>query len=233
MMPVLLLQLAETDVWLERFSALGRTALDTLGGFVVLILVLLVGWAVAWLVSLLVKVLLRVLHFNEGMRGLMGHPVLGIHEPAALAAWAVYWLLLLATFVIAFDALGLDVGPSLAERLRDVLPRVLAATILLAGGLLVAMMMGAVTRRFFDGAGLGGGKVRGQGVTAVLSFFAILLAIEQLGFAVQFVMAIGIVIAGAIGIALALAFGLGCRDLARDFLIEYLRTLEDDRGPRP
>jgi hypothetical protein len=113
-----------------------------------------------------------------------------------------------------------------------VLPRVLAATVLLAGGAVAAMLMGAFTRRFFDGAGVPGGKLRGQGVTTVLTFFAVLLAIEQLGFAVQFVMAIGVVIAAAAGLALALAFGLGCRDLARDFLIEYLRTLEDDRVPR-
>ena len=55
---------------------------------------------------------------------------------------------------------------------------------------------------------------------------------EQLGFAVQFVMAIGVVMAAAAGLALALAFGLGCRELARDFLVEYLRTLEDDRSRR-
>ncbi|HUK64663.1 MAG TPA: hypothetical protein VLV15_15075, partial [Dongiaceae bacterium] len=145
----------------------------------------------------------------------------------------VYWLLLMLSLVVAFDAMGLDVGSSLAERFRDVLPRVLAATILLAVGALVAMLMGAFTRRFFDGAGLSGGRLRGQGVTAVLTFFAVMLAIEQLGFAVQFVMAMGIIIAASAGLALALAFGLGCRDLARDFVIEYLRSLESEGPKRP
>ena len=232
MMASMLLQTSAAGGWFDRYVSLSQGARDALGGAVLLGVILLVGWVIAFAVSWVVKHVLRWLRFNDGLRGLVGHPVLGAHEPAALAAWAVYWLLLFATLVVAFDALGLDVGSSLAARLRDVLPRVLAATILLAGGALVAMLMGAFTRRFFDGAGLSGGRLRGQGVTAVLTFFAVLLAIEQLGFAVQFVMAIGLVIAAAAGLALALAFGLGCRELARDFLIEYLRTLDDDRVPR-
>lgn len=231
-MRAILLQLPANGDWSGRLTALAAATRETLIGFVVLVAILLAGWLIAFAVSRLVKLVLRLLRFNDGMRGLVGHPILGAHEPAAIAAWAVYWLLLLATLVVAFDALGLDVGSPLAARLRDVLPRVLAATVLLSGGAVAAMLMGAFTRRFFDGAGLPGGKLRGQGVTVVLTFFAVLLAIEQLGFAVQFVMAIGVVIAAMAGLALALAFGLGCRDLARDFLIEYLRTLEDDRVPR-
>jgi hypothetical protein len=232
MVASVLLQTVQVGRGWDRFLTLGTAARDALVGAALLSAILLAGWLIAIAVSWIVKHMLRLLRFNDGMRGLVGHPVLGAHEPAALAAWAVYWVLLFATLVVAFDALGLDVGLSLAARLRDVLPRVLAATILLAGGTLVAMLMGAFTRRFFDGAGLSGGRLRGQGVTAVLTFFAVLLAIEQLGFAVQFVMAIGVIIASGVSIALALAFGLGCRDLARDFLIEYLRTLDDDRAPR-
>src|SRR5437867_1877147 len=190
MVASVLLQTVQVGRGWDRFVTLGTAARDALVGAALLGAILLAGWLIAIAVSWIVKHMLRLLRFNDGMRGLVGHPVLGAHEPAALAAWAVYWVLLFATLVVAFDALGLDVGLSLAARLRDVLPRVLAATILLAGGTLVAMLMGAFTRRFFDGAGLSGGRLRGQGVTAVLTFFAVLLAIEQLGFAVQFVMAI-------------------------------------------
>ena len=70
-------------------------------------------------------------------------------------------------------------------------------------------------------------------MTGVLIGVAILIALDQLGFAAQFVMWVGIVAVAAIAFAVALAFGLGCRDLARDFLVEYLRSLEDDRPGRP
>ena len=63
-------------------------------------------------------------------------------------------------------------------------------------------------------------------------FRSILVALDQLGFAAQFVMALGVVAVATAGLGLALAFGLGCRELARDFLVEYLRALEDSE-PRP
>jgi hypothetical protein len=93
------------------------------------------------------------------------------------------------------------------------------------------MVFGNVTQRFFETAGMRGGRLRGQAVTVVLTAFAVLIALDQLGFAAQFVMAIGLIAVGAVALAAALAFGLGCRDLARDFVVEYLRSL-DERGPQ-
>ena len=76
-------------------------------------------------------------------------------------------------------------------------------------------------------------RLLGQVTTAILTGFAALLALEQLGFAAQFVMAVGVIAAAAAGLGLALAFGLGCRDLARDFVVEYLRSLDDGSPKRP
>jgi small-conductance mechanosensitive channel len=131
--------------------------------------------------------------------------------------------------VLAFDTLGFELSLAVGERLRDVLPRVLASALLLVAGVLAAMALGALTRRFFDSAGLRGGRLRGQLVTATFTLFAALLALEQLGFAAQFVMAVGVVAVAALGLAAGLAFGLGCRDLARDFVVEYLRSIDEER----
>jgi hypothetical protein len=70
-------------------------------------------------------------------------------------------------------------------------------------------------------------------VTVLFSLFSALLALDQLGFAAQFVTTVGEVAGGAVGLGMALSFGLGCRDLARDFVVEYLRSLEHERPTRP
>ncbi|MBK7369215.1 MAG: hypothetical protein IPJ04_15330 [Candidatus Eisenbacteria bacterium] len=103
---------------------------------------------------------------------------------------------------------------------------------LFALGTLGAIVVGAVTQRFLESAEVRAAAIFGRVVGAVLTGFAMLLALEQLGFAAQFVMAIGVVAASATGLGLALAFGLGCRELARDFLVEYLRSLEEEPPKR-
>jgi hypothetical protein len=220
----------------QAWDNLTRRLGDLLGGategflsFLLALLVLAVGWGLAALVSLAARVLLRAVRFNDGVRGVLGGGPLR-HEPAALAAWAIYWLVMSAAVLLAVDTLGFTLGISVTDRLAEVLPRIVASGVLLAVGVLLAMLIGAITTRFFETAGLRGGRLRGQIVTVVLSAFAVLIALEQLGFAAQFVMAVGLIALAGVGLALGLAFGLGCRDLARDFVVEYLRSLED--GPK-
>ena len=99
-------------------------------------------------------------------------------------------------------------------------------------GVLFSMLLGAIVRRFFQGAGFTGARLRGQIVTAVFTVFSVLMALEQLGFAAQFVMWVGIIAFAASGLAIGLAFGLGCRDLARDFVVEYLRSIDEGSTKR-
>jgi hypothetical protein len=226
--------LLQTEVWNDTLARLSAQATEAERGAIELALaaaVALVAWGIAVLLARLLRFALRAWHFNDAMRRILGHAP--AHEPAAVAGRALYWVVVVTGGVLAFDVLGFGLSASVGERMRDVLPRVIASALLLVAGVLAAMALGAVTRRFFDSAGLRGGRLRGQIVTAVFTLVAALLALEQLGFAAQFVMAVGIVAVAALGLGLGLAFGLGCRDLARDFVVEYLRSLEDERPNRP
>jgi hypothetical protein len=208
---------------------LGSAGLELL----VAVAVVLVGWVLATLASKLAQWLLRAARFNEAVRGLLGPAGATTRlEPAAAVSWVVHWTILLLAVVVAADVLGFDLSRSVGDRLRDVLPRVVAATIVLAVGWLVAMLVGAVLRALLAGAGVRGSRIRAQIVAAILVGFAMLLALEQLGLAAQFIIAIGLTAVAALGLAVGLAFGLGCRDLARDLIVEYLRASEDEAPPR-
>jgi len=197
------------------------------------LLVVIAGWLLAILLGLLARVVLRATGFNRAARPLFTEGPLDAHEPAVIGGIVVRWLVVIAAIVLAVDVLGYDLSGALAARFTEVAPRVLAAALLLVGGSFGAILLGALTRRFFATAGVRGARVRGQIVTWIFTFFAGVVALEQLGFAAQFVLALGLIVAGAAGLALALAVGLGCRELARDFVIEYLRTLEEDGPSEP
>lgn len=221
------------DHLVERVRQLLETASAGAVDFLLAAVVALAGWALAEVFSRLTRAVLRLLRFNDGARALFGwRSERPQHEPAAFAGWIVYWSLLTVALMLALDTLGFSLSGPVAERLADVLPRVLVAAVLLVAGVLLAMVLGALTRRLFETGGLGGGRLQSQLVTGVLVGVAILVALDQLGFAAHFVMWVGIAAVAGIAIAVALAFGLGCRELARDFVVEYLRSLEDDRrGP--
>jgi hypothetical protein len=221
------------DVFIEHvrslLSAVASAGLDTGLALVVVI----VGWALAVTLSGLVRVILRAVHFNDGVRRMLGESPQALqHEPAQMMAWAVHWGIIVLSLVLAADVLGFELSRAVGDRLRDLMPRLVAATIVLVVGFASAMLLGAVTRRLFESGGFRGSRLRGQIVTIVLTAVAVLLSLEQLGLAAQFILALGLTAAAAVAIAVALAFGLGCRDLARDFVIEYLRSLEEEPRSR-
>lgn len=222
-----------TEHLMARLRALLDVAGESLFDLLLALAVALAGWAVGALAARLTRALLRALRFDAGVRALFGGGGSPRAEPSALGAWAVYWLVTGIGLLLALDTLGFDLLTPVGDRLREVLPRVVVSGVLLVVGVLAAMLLGALTRRLFESGGLAGGKLRGRVVAAVLTGFAVLIALEQLGLAAQFVMGIGLLAVGATGLGLALAFGLGCRELARDFLVEYLRSLDDDRPSRP
>lgn len=230
------LMLIGVEPWsslLTRLGDLGRASGQGAVNLLVAVAVLLLGWAAASLVSRAVRGILRAARFDDGVRRVLGPRSTARHEPAGVAAWIVYWLVMAGAALLAFEVLGYSLASSVATRLGEVVPRIVTSAVLFAVGSLTALLIGSIVRRFLESADIRAARLQGQVVSAVLTGFAALLALEQLGFAAQFVMAVGIVAVATTGLGLALAFGLGCRELARDFLVEYLRSLEDEGPKRP
>jgi hypothetical protein len=159
----------------ELLTGLGEGAL----GFLLAVGVGLAGWLVAAVVRRVSLVMLRAAHFNEGVRGLLDEGgALPRLEPANVAAWVIYWLILVTALLLAIDSMGFELMAAVSLRLRDALPRVVAATVLMGAGMVAALLLGAVTRRSFESAGVRGAALRGQVVGALVTGFAALVALE-------------------------------------------------------
>ena len=220
------------DAMIGRMTDLGSVVGRGAIGVLLALALLLAGWAVASLAAWLTRWLARLARLDRVVAGTFGASPVG-YAPSAFLGWVVYWTLLAIAVTLALDTMGFDISGPVGARLAEVVPRIVSAAAIFAAGLLVAMLLGALTRRMFETAGMRGARARSLAVSAVLAVFAGLIALDQLGFAAQFVMAIGVIAVGSVGLAAGLAFGLGCRDLSRDFVIEYLRSLETENPRRP
>jgi hypothetical protein len=200
--------------------------------FLISIGVFLVGWIVSTLLSRLVQALFSLLGVDSSYARLRraGGPAPEI-PPSRFAGYLVFWAILLATAVVALRIVGMDLAPSITARLQDVVPRVLTSALVLLLGIPIAVGAGRIIGSLLMSTGVRLGRLRSQAIVTVLVVFMVLLALEQLGLAAQLVMAVGIAAVGAVGLALALSFGLGCRDLARDLVVEYLRAADSEAHP--
>jgi small-conductance mechanosensitive channel len=225
----------QASLW-EHATATGERTLEFARRAGVIVLVaaaLIVGaWLAAAIAAAVSRALLRLVHFDEGVQRLIGEPGAIRLQPSRAVTAAVRGSVWLLVALFGSELLGLTLASSVGARLEEVVPRIITSAVLLGMGTLLALTLGAMLRHLLDRAGVRAARFQGQVATLTLMVFSILLALDQLGFAAQFVMALGVIAVGAAGLGLALAFGLGCRELARDFLVEYLRALEDSE-PRP
>ena len=181
MIGLVILQSQGWDVLMERLSDMAAGAEQGAINLLLALAVALVGWGVATLLAWVTRVILRAARFNDAMTGMLGPTAAGRHEPAVFASWMVYWVLIAVTVMLALDTLGFNISALVSERLAEVLPRIVAAGAIVAVGLMIAMLIGAMARRFFETAGMRGAKPRGQAVTGVLVIFTVLLALDQIG----------------------------------------------------
>lgn len=211
------------------------TVVSVVGGIILVLVagaIAFLGWLVATLLGRAAQFILSRTGVDSSTQRLArGEPRRVEFYPSRLVGYALFWTIFLSACIVALRVVGLDLAPSIAARLQDVVPRVLTSAVVLILGIPLALAGSRILNALLAPSGLKPNRIRSQAVSALLIAFVVLVALEQLGLAAQLVIAIGITVVAAAGLAVALAFGLGCRDLARDLIIEYLRASEE--GPHP
>ncbi|MDD4908223.1 MAG: hypothetical protein PHJ00_04090 [Candidatus Omnitrophica bacterium] len=212
-----------------------RTMLAQIGNFVsslvLVVLILLVGWIISSSLKNIIIRVLKLLKLDELADRIKVGEFLtkgGIkYTLSELIGIICYWLLILITFVVAINAVGLTVAADLLNRIVLYIPNIIISIFILILGMFVASFLASIVQTASTNAGIGQSKFLGKLVEAVVIIFVIAMALEQLNIGKSVIgLAVNIILA-SFGLAIALAFGLGCRDIAGKFVadtIEKIRT---------
>lgn len=153
----------------------------------------------------------------------------GIQQsPTEILGLLIFWFLFLIVIVATLDTLGL---PGVTETMNTIflyIPRVVAAIVMLILGLYLANFIETVTRTSCANTGLQQAGSIGRVTYYATVVFIIAGILEILEIATEIVVWAFILLFGSICLALAIAFGLGGRDVAARFLERWLE--EKDRN---
>lgn len=224
----------ELDPWTQSLIA-AMTALWTkVAGFIpnlfVALILVLLGFVVAKLLDTLLSKLLGKIGLDRLMTGtgltkLLGR--VGIQVPVStLIGKIIYWFVLLIFMVSAAESLGLERVSSTLDVLALYLPKVFGAALVLLAGVLLAQLVSGLVRGAAEGVGLeyahGLGRIA-QGLVIIIS---ISVAIGQLEIKTDLLNNVIAIVLISVGLAVALALGLGSRDIASQILAGiYVREL--------
>ena len=207
-------------------TQLGRITIKAL----LVIILLLIGWSISKVLKTAVIRLLKTLKVDLladriELSNLLtaGGIKLSLSE---LIGTLCYWLGILITFVVAVNAIGLTVAADLLNRIILYIPNIIAAIFILVLGILGATLLGNTTKTAASNAGVAQAHMLGNVVKIIIVVFTVIMTLEQLTIntrILELVISISLI---TIGLAAALAFGLGCKDIAKDYLSEVLKKLK-------
>ena len=190
------------------------------------LLLLIVGWLVARIGQALIVRLLRRLGLDRlaDRTGIArGLSTIGSQNTLSyVLARITYWLILIFFILLALGALGLtDVVTSALNSFFAFLPRLVVATAIFLVGAFVARVLGDAVTAMAVQSNIPSGRVLGQAVRYSLLLVVVILALDELGVQTTILTTIIIVTLAAVALGLALAFGLGNRQLAHGIMAGF------------
>ncbi|MDD5060282.1 MAG: hypothetical protein PHY35_04085 [Candidatus Omnitrophica bacterium] len=211
-----------------------RAVLGQISQFVInallVILILIIGWLISKAIKAVVGKALRLARVNELSSRIELDELLGkggINYPLSdLIAVIFYWLGLLVTFMVAVNAIGLTVAADLLNQVVLYIPNVIAALFILVLGMFASTILKNIVLTAASNAGLSQSKILSQVVETIVIAFAIFVGLEQLKIGIAITELTLAIILGSVGLAFALAFGLGCKDIAGKLIADLVDKLK-------
>lgn len=217
-----------------QFTQSLQSGLDKLLGYIPaiigFILLIIVGWIIAKIAKRLTRALLGRFHFDRAITNSSAGEYVTrvIDHPTDFLAKLVYWVIFLGFILFAVSALGVPALTLIVNGIYRYIPNVIAAILIfLVASALTAGAEAFVVKVLPKGALA---KVVAAIVPAIIMPIAIFMILDQLHIARNIVDITYAALVGAAALGLALAFGLGGRDVASRILEQAYDNAQDKSG---
>jgi len=219
--------------WKALLLEPAKTILAEIGHLLVnvllVVLILLVGWVISRIIKAAVTRGFRGMKLDSlsekvGMDGLLAKG--GIkYSLSELLGVLCYWLSMLVTLVLAINAVGLTVAVDLLNRVILYIPNIIAAIFIFIVGIFVSNLLKNMISAAANNAGLSEGRLLSRIVEVTVMIFVIAVAMEHLNIGARIVeLTIGIIL-GSLGLGVAIAIGLGCKDIIGRIAGDFIEKL--------
>jgi hypothetical protein len=224
----------------EQFSNSANEFWETVGGYLPnlfsAILLLVLALVVARLVQAAVVKLLEVIGVSKLAKNKQVAKTLRTAEVnvdfISIAGRIAFWVVIVIFALTIADVLGLTAMRDVIRELLGYLPSVLAAVVVLTVTVAGARLLRDVLQASLYRLNVDYARNIAQIAFYVLTLFGTLMAVDQLGFDTTILTANITIIVSGVMLALALAFGLGGKDVAGRIVEDSFRHFQHSNKKR-
>lgn len=187
--------------------------------------ILIIGWIVAKIVARIIKKILKAIKIDVLADRLNDIDIVQQTNikilPSNIISKTVYYLLMLITYVVATEQLGVQAVTDLLKDFINYLPNLLVATVFFIIGLLIADAIRGAVLTACQSLGIPSAKIIATVVFYFIFLSVTMSALDQAGVSTDFIKSnLMIVIAGAVG-AFAFGYGLASKGMMANLLASF------------
>ena len=154
----------------------------------------------------------------------------GFREPLSLILSRILkWLTIITFIIVAMQNLSIPTVEQLIERVFLYLPNIFIAGFVLFLGYILANFFGRAALIASVNAGMATAGMIGRAVKLTVFILSCTMALEQLGIGKDTIVIAFAIVFGGIVFAVSIAFGLGGKDIAGDYL---RKKMKEPRGQK-
>ena len=224
----------------QALQELAREFAHYLPRLVVMLIIAFIGWLIAYLLKVIVRSVLRLTKFhklseNTGATRLLHQAALP--SSTELLSRFVFWVAWVGFVLLGVSVLGIVGLEEYTARFFLFLPRLFVALVILFFGLLAAGFFSRAALLAAVNADFRSSRLLSISIRIIISVFTFSMMFEVLGVGETTILITFGTAFGALMLGLAIAFGLGGKDLAREYLERKLSTTkrredrEDELSP--
>ncbi len=208
----------QLDVFLASLTSFWTELAGFVPKLIAAMVLLFLGWMLARVARTAIMRLLRLLNFDKatersGLESFLKHADLEV-SVASILGNLVYWLIILVMIVTVANSLGLHMVAELFNKVVLYIPNVIVAILVLVFGTILARFINRIVFAWLNNVGFSGALTVSTFSEYAMLVFVFFIAMEQLQIANELLTAAFIIAFGAVGLAFAIAFGLGAKDWA-------------------
>jgi hypothetical protein len=200
-----------------------------------MITIIIIGFFIAWILKKFLFRFLKAIQFDRvserwGLPHILSKG--GVtYSPADLLSRFFYWVIVLITLILGINALEVAATQNFISHFFNYLPHLFAAMIILAIGYLIAIFLGQATLIAAVNAQMESAKILSRAVRWFIIILSLTMTLYHLGIAEKVIVAAFSITFGGIVLALAIAFGWGGKELAKNFLEKLSKGRDEgDKG---
>lgn len=206
---------------MQAFQQMARDIAHYLPRFIVMLIIALIGWVIAYLLKMFMRSLLRLTKFsklseNAGATQLLHQAALP--SSTELVSRFVFWVAWVGFVLLGVNVLGIAGLQEYISRFFLFLPRLFVSLVILFFGFVAASFVSRAVLLAAVNANFRSSRMLSAAIRILISIFTLSMVFEVLGVAEETMLIAFATVFGAAMLGLAIAFGLGGKDLAREFL---------------